>query len=254
MGSRWAMLRSRFIYHEWPHRRARIDALYRPFIQPGSPAFDIGAHTGSRSAAFARLGAQVVAVEPHPHLVTYLTKRFRRDHAITVEGQAVGATTGGVTLHVDRSNLTISTASAQWAAHAPRAPDWERTRFTDAIVVRQTTLDTLITRYGVPCFTKIDVEGYEDEVVAGLSHPLPAVSVEFLPANREVASRTLDRLEHLAKQDHQHYLYNFSLAETLSLVLTRMWWKRAALEDYLREIPPDGPSGDIYARLVNGAD
>jgi protein-L-isoaspartate O-methyltransferase len=49
-------------------RAAAMDALYRQFVKPGDLVFDIGAHVGDRVAAFRRLGARVVAVEPQPAL------------------------------------------------------------------------------------------------------------------------------------------------------------------------------------------
>ncbi|WP_407664880.1 FkbM family methyltransferase, partial [Micromonospora tarensis] len=36
-----------------------------------------------------------------------------------------------------------------------------------AIVVPVVTVDALVEQYGVPTFAKIDVEGFEDEVLAG---------------------------------------------------------------------------------------
>ena len=43
----------------------------------------------------------------------------------------------------------------------------------DSSIVPATTLDELIAAYGIPAFVKIDVEGMEHEVLAGLSQPVP---------------------------------------------------------------------------------
>jgi hypothetical protein len=60
------------------------------------------------------------------------------------------------------------------------------------------------------------------------------------------------RLEHLAAEAGTSYSYNFSLGEELRLVMPDRWWNAGELLEYLREIPDDGPSGDVYARLAGG--
>ena len=47
------------------------------FVRPGDLVFDVGAHVGDRIAAFRRLGARVVAVEPQPALVRTLQAALR---------------------------------------------------------------------------------------------------------------------------------------------------------------------------------
>ncbi len=62
-----------------------MDRLYRHFVRPGDLVFDIGAHVGDRVAAFRRLGARVVAVEPQPALVKTLRLLYGRDPMIAIE-------------------------------------------------------------------------------------------------------------------------------------------------------------------------
>ena len=64
------LARSLFIYWR-PGRQQGLQRLYRPFVQTGALAFDIGAHLGDRSAAFHALGARVVALEPQPTLAKW---------------------------------------------------------------------------------------------------------------------------------------------------------------------------------------
>src|SRR6266542_2483499 len=65
--------------------RAAMDRLYGQFVQAGDLVFDIGAHVGGRTAAFRRLGARVVAVEPQPALVRTLKLLYGRDRAVSFE-------------------------------------------------------------------------------------------------------------------------------------------------------------------------
>lgn len=211
---------------------------------------DIGAHVGSRTRAFVSLGSRVVAVEPQPELAVLLRRFFRREDQVTVEDCALGADEGEIDLYGTPGNLTVTTTSADWAARAPGLPGWERVSFAPTGRVRQSTLDALIERYGRPDFIKIDVEGSEDTVLAGLSKPVPALSYEFLPADRDVAYHATVRLEHLAREHGGSWEYNFSLGEELRLVMPGRWWNATELQAYLSEIPDDGPSGDIYARYA----
>jgi hypothetical protein len=64
--------RSLRTYYGDRERRTAMDLLYGRFVKPGDLVFDIGAHVGDRVAAFRRLGARVVAVEPQPALVRTL--------------------------------------------------------------------------------------------------------------------------------------------------------------------------------------
>jgi hypothetical protein len=74
-----------------------------------------------------------------------------------------------------------------------------RLSFRRAGEVETTTLDQLIRDYGRPLYVKIDVEGHEASVLAGLSSPVPFLSFEvnlpsFLEEGRECV-RMLARLE-----------------------------------------------------------
>ncbi len=247
------LLRSLAIYYGRPGRAAQLRRHYATFVPAGGLAFDAGAHVGNRSRAFAALGARVVAIEPQPRLARLLRRIFRKAinrGVVLIEEQALGQEEREVELHLAPGNLTVATTSEDWANQAAEHPGWEGVVFTASTTVRQTTLDALIERYGVPDFVKIDVEGSEDAVLAGLSQPLPAVSYEFLPADRDVAYHATLRLERLAVDGGVTYEYNFSLGEELRLVMSDRWWSAGELQEYLAEIPDDGPSGDVYARLA----
>src|SRR5438270_8348001 len=106
------VFRSLRIYYGDKERRAAMDRLYRQFIRPGDLVFDIGAHVGDRVAAFRRLGARVIAVEPQPALIATLKLLYGRDAAVAIEPVAVGRSAGTIELRINVDNPTVSTASS----------------------------------------------------------------------------------------------------------------------------------------------
>jgi FkbM family methyltransferase len=241
--SHLGLLRSRAIYLWKPFTRRRLRRFYRQFVGPGALSFDIGAHLGSRSRAFLDLGARVIAVEPQPACVAYLQKRWRGEPRVTLIPMAIGARTGNARLHINRLNPTISTLAALAWREAMAAAATRRERWDDWTEVDVTTLDRLIEAYGRPDFCKIDVEGFEAQVLAGLSYPLPALSFEFISFEMDGARACLRQLASLGG-----YRFNWSLRERLHLE-SPIWVDASGVERLLDGLRSRLVSGDIYARL-----
>jgi len=240
------IVRSAAIYRGQPWKRRRALALYREFIRPGDLCFDIGAHLGDRLGYFLALGARVVAAEPQPPLMAVLRRLYGRNLAVTLVPAALGAAPGEATLRLDPLNPTVATLSRDWTERLAASAAFARVHWRKTLTVPVTTLDTLIDRHGIPRFTKIDVEGFEGEVLAGLNHVLPALSVEYVTASREPALQALDRLASLGT-----YAFNRSPGESLRLLHDR-WLSAGEMAKELRQLPAQAGSGDIYGRLACG--
>ncbi|HEX2726042.1 MAG TPA: FkbM family methyltransferase, partial [Beijerinckiaceae bacterium] len=90
---------------------------------------------------------------------------------------------------------------------------------------------------------KIDVEGFEDRVLHGLSRPVAGLSFEFTTIARVVAQSCLERLSTLGS-----YRFNVALGESQQLALGR-WVNLDEMSAYLGELPHEANSGDVYAVL-----
>ncbi|HEY7460114.1 MAG TPA: FkbM family methyltransferase [Xanthobacteraceae bacterium] len=235
--------RSLRIYYGGAERRRAMDALYSRFLRPGDLAFDIGSHVGDRVASFRRLGARAVAVEPQPALARTLRILFALDRGVTVEPVAVGIAPGELELKLNLPNPTVATASDDFIRAADGAPGWEEQRWTKTVRVPVTTLDLLIARHGEPQFVKIDVEGFEDQVLAGLSRPLAALSLEFTTIQRDVALRAIGRLAQLGS-----YAFNAAIGESQQLAHTDPL-DAGAIAHWIEGLPVTANSGDVYASL-----
>lgn len=239
------VLRSVWIYHGRDRARLRgMDRLHGRFVRPGDLVFDIGSHVGDRVLSFRRLGCRVVAVEPQPALLRVLRLLFGRSPDVVVVPAAVGAAEGMLDLHLNLPNPTVASGSPAFVAAADGAPGWEGQRWTHRLTVPLTTLDALIARHGRPSFIKIDVEGLEGEVLAGLAAPVPALSFEFTTLQPGLAAACVRRLAALGD-----YRYNAALGESQALVHAD-WLDGAAIAAWVAALPQAANSGDIYAVLA----
>ncbi len=244
-GTAASLRRSFDVYYRDRRRIQRMDALHASFVGSGSLAFDIGAHVGDRTGSFLRLGAEVVAVEPQPRPFRALQLLYGSNTDTALVHAAVGAATGTATLRVNSANPTVSTLSVDFVQAASRADGWQGQTWDQTMTVAVTTLDDLIAQHGVPDFVKIDVEGYERDVLEGLSTPLRALSFEVTTIQREVALQCIEALQALGT-----YRFNLSLGEEHRLQHTD-WMTALQMAEAITTLPDDANSGDVYARLVS---
>ncbi len=125
-------------------------------LRPHDLFIDVGANVGTYTViASAAAGARTIAVEPIPQTFQHLLDNIylnRLDNRVDARNIGIGRTLGELSFTTDLDCVN----------HVVRPA--ETTNAT--IVVPATTLDELTTREA-PCCIKVDVEGFEHEVVTG---------------------------------------------------------------------------------------
>jgi len=174
----------------WILARDRQIDFYRrllPELRQGDLIFDVGANEGSKTDLFLRLGARVVAIEPDETNQLILQERFVKfrlaRRPVVIVGKAVSDKNATESMWIDGPGSAVNTLSQKWAT----ALSGNKTRhtyghcgldFVQSRTVETTTLEELIAVHGPPLFIKIDVEGYELNVIRGLRHAVPYLSFE----------------------------------------------------------------------------
>ena len=231
------------MYRAQPWRRRELHRFYADIIKPGDVVFDIGAHVGSRTSVAVALGAHCIAVEPQPAFVRLLRRLYRNTPSVTLVEAAVGSEPGTAQLQISRRHPTVSTLSTEWIRQVADTDGFRQVHWDHSVEVPVTTLDALMQVHGEPQFCKIDVEGMEASILAGLSRPIALLALEYLPAALEVAEACIERLCELGA-----YEFNLTEGETHRYRLPD-WVGRERVSKAMTEAARSGRSGDLYARL-----
>jgi FkbM family methyltransferase len=224
--------------------------FFSQFVHTGDLCFDVGANTGNRVIPMLKNGAQVVAVEPQESCYRALEKKFGSTIRIVKKG--VDEKKGVKDFYISDSS-TISTFSEEWLQQVKnnrfKGQEWNK-----KVRVEMTTLNDLVTEFGLPAFIKIDVEGFELQVLKGLSHPVQLVSFEYaVPEQKQSLIQCVAHLQSLSSK----YEFNFCVGEQMQFHLTQ-WLNGTAMQALMANDNGEfilSGWGDIYARIKkNGTD
>src|SRR4030095_609930 len=204
------MFKSLFKRKTQVDKRPAMISLYQNWVKPGGLVFDIGANVGNRIDLFLELGARVVAVEPQQECVEILQKKY--SDKINIENIGLSKSEGVLEFHI-ADESTISSFSKEFISKTG-AHRFKRNKWKETIKVNVSTFDKLIEKYGVPDFSKIDVEGFELEVLKGLNKKIPAMSFEYCVP--EMSEKLYECLQRINTMDPSAS-YNYSIGESFVL-------------------------------------
>lgn len=130
---------------------------------------DVGANIGQFAVASSRLFrcVEVFPVEPDPQVAKQLRRNLGMPISNNVRVTAVGDSVGTATFHVNRDPQV----SSLLPLGEDRIKSFPASRVVADITVPLTTLDVLFdgATLAEPILLKIDVQGFEDRVIAGAS-------------------------------------------------------------------------------------
>lgn len=231
-------------YQEEKKMLKKRKAFFSSFVKPGDLCFDVGANVGNRIQPLLDIGAKVVAVEPQKPCYEYLKWKFGNKIQIVTKG--ISDKEGVQNFYISDSSV-ISSFSKEWIDSVKEGRmssyKWEKVE-----QIEMTTLDNMLKQFGIPAFIKIDVEGYELNVLKGLNKPIKMISFEYtVPEQTDVAVDCIKRIQAINK----NIRCNFSIGESMEYALTE-WLSADAMIDYVNSKKfSDTNFGDIYIAGAN---
>jgi FkbM family methyltransferase len=221
--------------------RRRLE-FYSQFVRRGDLVFDVGANQGNRAKVFLELGCRVIAFEPQRACSAYLQTVMQGRKHFQIVQAALGPAEGTAEMLVSDVHV-LSSLSKSWIDATKASGRFASIHWDTAETVAVKTLDWAIAEFGLPTFIKIDVEGFEFEVLAGLSTPPNALSIEFTAEYLENTYKCIEHLSGLGLIEGQ-----LSHGESLEFFLDR-WVDADQLKSALDHVP-SGSAGDVYVRFV----
>ena len=222
------------------HKRKVL--FYSQFIKKGDLCFDIGANIGLYTKILLQLGAKVVCIEPQESCLKKLFKEFKKNKDVVIIGKAVGEKEGYGELSVCEEINTISTLSEKWKTEGRFS---NKFKWTKTQKVEITTLDKIIQTYGPPKFCKIDVEGYELEVIKGLSKKIPFISFEFTREFLDDAEKCINHILMIGPVK-----FNFLKGGDEFQFFLPNWVSSDKLQEILKSFSDDLLMGDIFVKFL----
>ncbi len=198
--------------------------------------FDIGANIGLKTRTFLELGARVVCFEPQSECIAALQQKFGGNKKVTIVAKGIANKHGKMKMAICSEANTISTFSGKWQVGRFSNYSWDKT-----IEVEVMTLNQAIQEFGKPDYCKIDVEGFEYEVLLGLSHRMSLLSFEFVVEDLENTKKCVTRLQELGFQS-----FNVVFSESHEFFFSQ-WISGDDLVEHLLAQSEPLMWGDIYA-------
>ena len=143
------------------------------------------------------------------------------------------------------NNSAISSFSEDWI-ESVKQDRYKDQEWNKGIMIEQITLDSIIDKFGNPAFIKIDVEGYESEVIKGLNKETKLISFEYTVP--EQIAKAIECIKHI-KNINKSVECNYSLGESMKFQLEN-WTSDTGMINLIQDEKFPTDVGDIYIRKI----
>lgn len=217
-------------------RNYREKKFYSKLIKKNVLCFDIGANLGTKSKLFLATGANVIAFEPQSTCLEALSNIQVKNSKFNYYPYAIGGKNTQAELHLS-NNIEVATLSNEFIDYF----SCEQVYWNTKEIVTVKSLDSIIQKHGIPSFCKIDVEGYEFEILSNLNYKIPIIEFEFTGG---FIDNTLKIIELL---DKDNAMFNFIFNENLKFRLKK-WVKGNEMKTIIKSMNRHRLHGNIFVK------
>ena len=172
--------RSEWLVHE--AEASGLDLLPRGYLGKLRTVVDVGANVGQWSTMLLDLvrPGKLIIIEPQPAAFARLQSAFGRLQSVELHEAAIGDRTGTIKLRVTRDTTGASVLQPRDEMRELVGGNWTVESEVD---VPMTTLDALLAAEPEISLLKIDVQGFEREVLAGAAETLRRTNFLLIELN-----------------------------------------------------------------------
>ena len=235
-------LKKKILYPEIIRQEEKETFFYSQFIKMGDLCFDVGANIGNKTNIFLKLGAKVIAIEPQKLACQKIQEFYGDNKNLSIVNKGLADKPGFLELSIGEDRSVLATMSEKWKKEGSFSKSYMWTK-TEKVLV--TTMDDLIAEYGLPKFCKIDVEGFEYQVLQGLSRPIPYISFEFHKNFFDEAKKCVNHLLQLGNAK-----FNVCFDTSIEFAFNE-WVNPDELFQKIEQSKDQDLWGDIYVKFYN---
>lgn len=184
--------------------------------------YDIGANRGLYTDVHIDKYDKCVLVDPNPDLCKFLANKYAGNEKIIIVNKIVSKDKN-VPFYMCNKADTISTADIEWVTNSRFTKDYS---WYPVNGIETISIDTLILENGTPTFIKIDVEGYEYNVIMSMTTIQSPLSFEWSEEKKDEMIKTVEYLSSLGyskyaiqqKDDYAYEVYADEWASTEAII------------------------------------